>query len=52
MKRLLVLPVLLLTLMVGNPAFSADLQNGFTAYKSGDNTTALRECVRRKYKVC
>ena len=45
MKRLLILPVLLLTLMVGNPAFSADWDKGYTAYKSGDYATALRECV-------
>jgi len=43
MKRLLILPVLLLTLLVGNPAFSADFQKGFTAYQSGDYATALRE---------
>ena len=43
MNRLLILPVLLLTLLVGNPAFSADFQKGYTAYKSGDYATALRE---------
>tara|TARA_R110002126_G_scaffold250710_1_gene393570 strand:+ start:91 stop:684 length:594 start_codon:yes stop_codon:yes gene_type:complete len=43
MKRLLILPVLLLTLLVGNPAFSADFQKGLTAYESGDFATALRE---------
>jgi hypothetical protein len=43
MKNFLVLPVLLLTLLVGTPAFSADFQKGLTAYKSGDYTTALRE---------
>ena len=43
MNRLLILPVLLLTLLVGTPAFSADFQKGVTAYKSGDYATALRE---------
>ena len=43
MNRLLILPVLLLTLLVGTPASSADLQKGLTAYKSGDYATALRE---------
>ena len=43
MNRLLILPILLLTLLVGNPAFSADFQKGWTAAKSGDYATALRE---------
>ena len=43
MKNLLILPVLLLTLLVGNPAFSADFQKGLTAYESGDYATALRK---------
>jgi hypothetical protein len=43
MKNLIILPVLLLTLLVGTPAFSADYQKGMTAYKSGDYATALRE---------
>ena len=43
MNRLLILPVLLLTLLVGNPAFSADYQKGLAAYQSGDYATALRE---------
>jgi TPR repeat protein len=43
MNRLLLLPALLLTLLVGTPASSADYQKGFTAYKSGDYATALRE---------
>jgi len=43
MNRLLILPVLLLTLLVGNPAFSADFQKGLTAARSGDYATALRE---------
>ena len=43
MNRLLILPVLLLTLLVGTPAFSADWDKGLTAYRSGDYATALRE---------
>jgi hypothetical protein len=43
MNRLLILPVLLLTLLMGTPAFSADYQKGLTAHKSGDYATALRE---------
>jgi TPR repeat protein len=43
MKRLLILPVLLLTLLVGNPAFSADFQKGLDAARRGDYATALRE---------
>jgi hypothetical protein len=43
MNRLLILPVLLLTLLVGNPAFSADWKKGVAAYQSGDYATALRE---------
>ena len=43
MNRLLILPVLLLTLLVGNHAVSADFQKGVTAYESGDYATALRE---------
>ena len=43
MTRLLILPALLLTLLVGTPAFSADLLKGLTAAQSGDYATALRE---------
>ena len=43
MKRLLVLPVLLLSLLVENPASSADFQKGMNAYRSGNYATALRE---------
>ena len=43
MNRLLILPVLLLTLLVGNPAFSADFQKGADAARRGDFATALRE---------
>ena len=43
MNRLLILPVVLLTLLVGNSPYSADLQKGYAAYQSGDYATALRE---------
>jgi hypothetical protein len=42
-NRLLILPVLILTLLGGTPAFSADWDKGLTAYESGDLETALRE---------
>ena len=40
---MLILPALLLTLLAGTPAFSADFQKGLTAAQSGDFATALRE---------
>ena len=43
MNRLLILPVLLLTLFAGTPAFSGDYQKGMTAAQSGDFATAVRE---------
>ena len=43
MRRLLVLPVLFLSLFVGNPAFSTDFQKGLDAFERGDFATALRE---------
>ena len=43
MNCLLILPVLLLTLLVGNPAFSADFQKGMDAFDKEDYATALRE---------
>jgi hypothetical protein len=36
MNRLLILPVLLLTLLVGTPVFSADFQKGVTAYEGAE----------------
>ena len=42
-ERLFILPVLLLTLLVGNPAFSADFQRGADAAQKGDYAIALRE---------
>ena len=43
MRRLLILPVLLLSLLVGISASSADFQKGADAAKKGDFATALRE---------
>ncbi len=43
MKRLFVVPILLLSLLVGNPAFSADFQKGLDAYDKEDYETALNE---------
>ena len=43
MKNLIILPVLLLTLLVGNPAFSADFEKGLDAAQKGDFATALKE---------
>lgn len=43
MNRLFTLPVLFLTLLVGNLAFSAFFQKGLNAEKKGDYATALRE---------
>jgi hypothetical protein len=39
----LIIPVLFLTLLVGNPAFSADFQRGADAAQKGDYAIALRE---------
>jgi hypothetical protein len=36
MKNLLILPVLLLTLLVANPASSAEYNKGMDAYKKSD----------------
>jgi len=43
LRLTLILPVLLLTLLVGNPAVSADFQKGLDAYGRGDFATALKE---------
>ena len=41
MNRLLILPVLLFSLLVGTPAFSTDYQKDLTPYRSGDYATSL-----------
>jgi uncharacterized protein len=43
LKRLLTLPVLLITLLAGNPVSSADYQKGLNAVQRGDFQTALDE---------
>ena len=43
MKQPLIFPVLLLALLIGKPAFSADSKKGLDAYKKGDYATSLRE---------
>jgi len=43
MKRLFVILVFVLTLLVGNPVSSADLQKGLDTYVKGDYVTSLRE---------
>jgi hypothetical protein len=43
LRLTLILPVLLLTLLVGNSAFSADFQKGLDAAQRGDYATALKE---------
>ena len=43
MNRLLILPVLLLNLLVENPAFSANFQKGMDAFNREDYATALSE---------
>ena len=42
-RLILILSVLLLTLLVGNPAVSADFHKGRDALKRGDYATALKE---------
>jgi uncharacterized protein len=56
MKRLFIIPVLLLTLLIANPAFSADFQKGVDASEQGDASTqnkrALEYYFRKKdYKT-
>lgn len=41
--HVLALPILLLTMLVGSPALSADFKRGLGAYKQGDYVTALKE---------
>jgi hypothetical protein len=45
MKRLPALAVLLLPLLVGNPAYSAEHRKGMDAYQRGDYATALNELI-------
>jgi hypothetical protein len=43
MTRLFILPVLLITLLLGTPAVAADFQKGLDAWNKKDYATALRE---------
>ena len=43
MKTQIIIPVLLFSLLLGVPSYSADFNKGVTAYKSGDYATALKE---------
>jgi len=43
MKRLFILPVLLLSFLIAETVFSANFQNGADAYLRGDFATALKE---------
>ena len=43
MKTLIIIPVLLFTLILGVPSYSADFNKGLTAAQNGDFATALRE---------
>lgn len=43
MKTLIIIPVLLFSLLLGAPSYSADFNKGLTAYDNGDYATALKE---------
>ncbi len=43
MRTLIILPVLLFSLLLGTPSYSADFNKGLTAYNDGDYATALKE---------
>ena len=43
MKTLNIIPVLLFSLLLGAPSYSADFNKGLTAYNNGDYATALKE---------
>ena len=43
MKKLFIIPVLLFSLFLGTPSFSADFNKGLTAAQNGDFATALKE---------
>ena len=44
MKKLFLIPVLLFSLLLGAPSYSADFDKGMTAAQNGDFATALKEC--------
>ena len=43
MRTLIIIPVLLFSLLLGVPSYSADFNKGLTAAQSGDWATALKE---------
>ena len=43
MRTLIIIPVLLFSLLLGVPSYSADFNKGMTAFQSGDYATALKE---------
>ena len=43
MKKLFIIPVLLFSLLLGTPSYSADFNKGWTAAQNGDYATALKE---------
>ena len=43
MRTLIIIPVLLFSLFLGTPSYSADFNKGLTAAQSGDFATALKE---------
>ena len=43
MRTLIIIPVLLFSLLLGVPSYSADFNKGLTAFQSGDFATALKE---------
>ena len=43
MRTIIIIPVLLFSLLLGAPSYSADLNKGLTAYNKGDYATALKE---------
>ena len=43
MKTLIIIPVLLFSLLLGAPSYSADFDKGLTAFQNGDYATALKE---------
>jgi len=43
MKTLIIIPVLLFSLLLGVPSYSADFNKGLTAAQNGDFATALKE---------
>ena len=43
MKTLFMIPILLFSLLLGVPSYSADFNKGWTAFNKGDYATALKE---------